>query len=103
MSLKDYLSVSGATGLVEDVLKGFWDSMPGHLPTLLHGFVAMHLWAWFVVPTFHLAALAYLPAVGLMLAARLVCKHCVEEYELDHELAYSLGFLVAGYLVHLFM
>jgi hypothetical protein len=103
MSLKDYLSVSGVIELVESVLHGVWDKMPGHLPTLLHAYVLVHLWAWFVTPTFHVATLAYVPAVGLMLVTRLVFKHCVEKYELDHELGYSLGFLVAGFLTHLFM
>ena len=39
----------------------------GTVGTLWRGYVLTVLWAWFVVPTFGLAALALAPAIGLSL------------------------------------
>lgn len=39
---------------------------------LLHAFVLMKLWAWFVAPTFGLPLLPFAAAAGIMLIVRLV-------------------------------
>jgi hypothetical protein len=47
-----------------------------------HGFVFMKLWAWFIVPTFHVTALRIPEALGLALLARFVTNTNTQE---DHE------------------
>lgn len=104
MDVKELLSVKNLVEHAENVLQTLWDMLPNHLPTLLHGYVLMMLWSWFVMPVAHfLPGLGYLQAVGLTLTARLLHKRCVEEFDLDHECAWSLGFLVVGFALHFFM
>lgn len=40
--------------------------------SILHGWALTLLWQWFVVPTFHVAQLGIIPAIGLSLFVALI-------------------------------
>ena len=63
------LTRSGKPGVVGGILFILFTWLIG---TPWHGWVAMHLWAWFVVPTFAVPPLSFLAACGLGLLGRLL-------------------------------
>lgn len=77
-----------------------------------YGFVAIHLWQWFVVPTFHLAPLSILQASGLIILIKLVvyqhyssCNNKDEDWKQKIAVAIGLSLmpwftLFIGYCIH---
>jgi hypothetical protein len=45
------------------------------LRTLIHGYVVATLWAWFMVPLFHLQPLSLAASIGVMLPVSFVTSH----------------------------
>ena len=79
---------------------------------LLHGFVLMKLWGWFIVPTFKLPPLSIAPAIGLGLVVGILVTRYPNK-KMDEQEKTLQNMLVAflipiitlmmGYIVHLFM
>lgn len=50
-----------------------------------YGFVAMKLWAWFIVPVFHLDPLSILQCAGIITLTRLIIKDDIKSYTNTNE------------------
>jgi uncharacterized membrane protein len=71
---------------------------------LMRGFVLTVLWGWFIVPVFGLPALGLAPALGLtVLLNYLFAAHTREARSLGTIFQETLGVLVVGCILHLFM
>lgn len=82
---------------------------------LSYALVTTKLWAWFVVPTFGVAQISFVAAMGLMLLVR-VCTHQThintnkDERSTLEKVSHMVGLLIApwftllfGYIIHRFM
>lgn len=91
-----------------------WDLaiLPGAY--LLHGFVFVKLWTWFVVTTFGLSTIGLVPAIGLCIFVGFLTakfpnwdarrSHFQQKIERTTWIfLYPLMILGVGYIVHLFM
>lgn len=84
------------------------------LSAIWSGYVLTILWAWFVVPTFHLPQLSLAAAIGIAIVVKYLTHH-VDTHEdnrsWDDKFAVSIGFallfplmaLFFGWVVHFFM
>ncbi len=102
-----FLSLIGS--IITDLLTLMWE-----------GFVLTCLWAWFVVPTFGVAPLTFITAMGLMLVVGLMCVVSTnsailfERYKEDKGKLQAWSLILStkavcpaillgfGYLIHLF-
>jgi len=72
--------------------------------TLLSGLVFSDLWRWFVVPIFHVPALTYLQAVGVMYVTSYCVRRLKTSTERDEDqsiLAYMGSVMIGGVLTNL--
>lgn len=87
----------------------------GVLGTVLNGWVLTLLWQWFIVPTFGLAPLALVPAIGVSLVAHYITNQFRDVQEVErspwgkfgvallHSFGYPLIALGIGAVVRMFM
>ena len=80
------------------------------LVTILQGFALKQLWAWFVVPQFHLTPLSIPVALGIALTAHYLTTNASAKHE-TYGFAEQLGIgtagaaivLLFGFIYHAFM
>lgn len=82
--------------------------------SMLRGWAMMMLWGWFIVPTFHLAPLTLVPAMGISLFVSLITLSSPESEDkrsptertgmiIGVNLFVPLILVGAGWLYHLWM
>lgn len=79
---------------------------------IVAGFTLSVLWGWFIVPTFNVAPLGIVPAIGIDVSVAYLLSHLASKSDLNKEnvltmfvrsLATSALFLFLGFVVHHFM
>lgn len=82
------------------------------LATIFQGYVLTLLWQWFIVTTFTVAPITLVPAIGLMLVVNYFTNQVNlndserPNYQVEIAVVHILKpllFLVAGFIIHLFM
>ena len=102
-------------------MKTFWILLVGILAlpitSLWYGYVLSILWAWFVVPAFHVAPLSILLAIGVSIVVRMFTSSYTESNDKKDEdkagqrmfgsifyaLLYPLFALAFGAIIHAFL
>lgn len=80
-----------------------------------HGYVLTKLWAWFIVPIFHLPVLTIAPAIGIVIVLNFLTKTDTSDLKKEDDgketffkrvfgsFVQSLFTLIIGWIVTLFM
>lgn len=73
------------------------------ISSLINGWVLSLLWAWFLVPTFHLPYLTLVQAIGLMLTVKVVTHRFNTDSDLDEGIETYVGKAIGSAISYVFI